>query len=78
MRMASRSAEQRTDLIGLELAGTGRHYHPAAREILKTATRDHRPTGLRELSWHPTELYPPEVLSGATVYPGLHLTRTRW
>jgi pimeloyl-ACP methyl ester carboxylesterase len=62
--------EQRTDLIGIELAGTGRHYHPAAREILKVATRDHRPTGLRELLWHPTELYPPEVLSGATVYPG--------
>ncbi len=68
IRMAA--DEQRTDLIGMELAGTGRHYHPAAREILKTATREHRPSGLRELLWHPTELYPPEVLSGATVYPG--------
>jgi pimeloyl-ACP methyl ester carboxylesterase len=68
LRMAA--DKQRTDLLGIELAGTGRHYHPAAREILKAATRDHRPAGLRELLWHPTELYPPEVLSGATVYPG--------
>jgi pimeloyl-ACP methyl ester carboxylesterase len=71
MRMASEaSAERRTDLLGLELAGTGRRYHPAAREILKAATRDHRPAGMRELLWHPTDLYPPEVLGGATVYPG--------
>lgn len=68
LRMAAEA--QRRDLIGMELAGTGRHYHPAAREILETATRDHRPGGLRELLWHPTELYPPEVLGGATVYPG--------
>lgn len=68
MRMAA--DEQRTDVLGMELAGTGRHYHPAAREILKAATRDHRPAGLRELLWHPAELYPPEVLGGATVYPG--------
>jgi pimeloyl-ACP methyl ester carboxylesterase len=68
MRMAA--DEQRTDLLGMELAGTGRRYHPAAREILKAATRDHRPAGMRELLWHPTELYPPEVLGGATVYPG--------
>ena len=68
LRMAA--DDQRTDLLGMELAGTGRHYHPAAREILKAATRDHRPAGLRELLWHPAELYPPEVLGGATVYPG--------
>lgn len=58
------------DLLGVELAGTGRHYHPAAREMLKTATRERRPSGLRELLWHPERLYPPEVLTGATVYPG--------
>lgn len=56
-------------LLGIELAGTGRHYHPAAREILKVATRERRPAGLRELLWHPEELYPPEVLGGATVSP---------
>jgi len=71
IRMAAEgSDEQRTGLIGMELAGTGRRYHPAAREILKTATREHRPSGMRELLWHPTELYPPEMLRGATVYPG--------
>jgi pimeloyl-ACP methyl ester carboxylesterase len=68
MRMAADT--RGSDLLGIELAGTGRHYHPAAREMLKTATRERRPSGLRELLWHPTELYPPEVLGGSTVYPG--------
>lgn len=68
LRMAA--DDQRADVIGIELSGTGRRYHPAARDILKAATRVRRPAGLRELLWHPTELYPPEVLSGATVYPG--------
>lgn len=57
------------DLLGIELAGTGRHYHPAAKEILKTATRERRPSGMRDLLWSPAELYPPEVLGGATVSP---------
>ena len=67
MRMAA--DERGADLLGIELAGTGRHYHPAAREILKTATRERRPPGLRELLWHPERLYPPEVLNGVTVSP---------
>lgn len=67
LRMAA--DERGADLLGIELAGTGRHYHPAAREILKTATRERRPAGLRELLWHPENLYPPEVLGGATVSP---------
>lgn len=67
MRMA---ADERGDnLIGIELAGTGRHYHPAAKEILKMATRERRPSGMRGLLWSPEELYPPEVLGGATVSP---------
>jgi pimeloyl-ACP methyl ester carboxylesterase len=71
MRMATDTrAERGSDLLGIELAGTGRHYHPAARELLKNATRDRRPAGFRELLWHPERLYPPEVLNGATVYPG--------
>jgi pimeloyl-ACP methyl ester carboxylesterase len=68
MRMAA--DERGGDLLGIELAGTGRHYHPAAREMLKTATRDRKPAGLRELLWLPERLYPPEVLNGTTVYPG--------
>ena len=67
MRMA---ADQRgAALLGVELAGTGRHYHPAAREMLKAATRENRPSGLRELLWHPERLYPPELLTGVTVSP---------
>jgi pimeloyl-ACP methyl ester carboxylesterase len=58
------------DLLGIEIAGTGRHYHPSARDMLKTATRERRPSGLRELLWQPERLYPPEVLNGATVYSG--------
>lgn len=68
MRMAA--DERGGDLLGIELAGTGRHYHPAAREMLKTATRERRPSGLREILWEPRKLYPPEVINGATVYPG--------
>ncbi|BBU21305.1 alpha/beta hydrolase [Mycobacterium xenopi] len=64
LRMA---ADDRGDqLLGIELAGTGTHYHPASREVLKAATRDHRPAGLGELLWHPTWLYPPDVRSGIT------------
>lgn len=67
MRMGA--DERGAGLLGIELAGTGRHYHRAAREILRVATRERRPAGLRELLWHPEELYPPEVLTGATVSP---------
>jgi pimeloyl-ACP methyl ester carboxylesterase len=67
MRMA---ADPRgADLLGIELAGTGRHYHQAARDMLKTATRERRPTGLRQLLWEPAHLYPPEILTGVTVTP---------
>jgi pimeloyl-ACP methyl ester carboxylesterase len=67
MRMA---ADQRgADLLGVELAGTGRHYHPAAREILKTATRERRPAGIYDMLWTPERLYPPEVLNGSTISP---------
>ncbi|BBY05644.1 hypothetical protein MNVI_09620 [Mycobacterium noviomagense] len=34
--------------------------------MLKAATREHRPAGLRELLWHPTRLYPPDLLTGIT------------
>jgi pimeloyl-ACP methyl ester carboxylesterase len=67
LRMAAH--ERGADLLGIELAGTGRHYHPAAKEILKTATRQSRPSGMRDLLWSPEHLYPPEVLGGATVSP---------
>lgn len=61
-----RMAADNEDLLGIEMAGTGRYYQPAAREVLKTANATHRPPGLRELLWHPTELYPPDVIGGIT------------
>jgi pimeloyl-ACP methyl ester carboxylesterase len=67
LRMAA--DERGGDLLGIELAGTGRHWHPAARELLKTATRQSRPAGMRELLWSPERLYPPEILTGVTVSP---------
>jgi pimeloyl-ACP methyl ester carboxylesterase len=68
MRMA---ADPRgADLLGIELVGTGKRYHPAARDLLKAATREHRPSGLRALLWEPERLYPAEVLTGITVSPG--------
>ncbi|MGH3634404.1 MAG: alpha/beta hydrolase, partial [Mycobacterium sp.] len=64
--LALRMAADNDDLLGIEMAGTGRHYHPAAHKVLKAASATHRPPGLRELLWHPTELYPAEVLGGIT------------
>jgi pimeloyl-ACP methyl ester carboxylesterase len=58
-------------VIGVALAGTGLHYSPYARSIISQATITSRPAGLRELLWEPTELYPPEVLTGALSAPGV-------
>ncbi|MEK1157044.1 alpha/beta fold hydrolase [Mycobacterium ulcerans] len=55
------------ELLGIELAGTGWHYQPEAREILTTATGEHRWVGLYDLLWHPQRLYPPEVLNAAII-----------
>jgi pimeloyl-ACP methyl ester carboxylesterase len=64
VRMA---ADERAEhVIGLELAGTGVQYHPETAEILKKATANRRPTGLREVLWQPAHLYPDDVLSGMT------------
>lgn len=59
------------EVIGVELAGTGLRYSPAAQEMMSQATLTRRPAGLRELLWEPTELYPPEVLTGALSAPGV-------
>lgn len=56
-------------LLGLELAGTGRHYHPAARNTLADARPDHRPPGLRDLLWEPAHLYPGDI-AGAIGHTG--------
>jgi pimeloyl-ACP methyl ester carboxylesterase len=67
MRMAA--DDRGADLLGIELAGTGRHYHAATREILKNATRERRPAGIYEMLWTPERLYPSEVLNGSTISP---------
>lgn len=64
LRMAA--DERGANLLGIEIAGTGRHYHPAARDVLNIATATYRPPGLGELLWHPTQLYPADVLGGIT------------
>jgi pimeloyl-ACP methyl ester carboxylesterase len=66
VRMATDDRAEQANLIGLELAGTGLQYNTAMAEIMKAATATGRPTGLRELLWQPSELYPPDVLSGMT------------
>jgi pimeloyl-ACP methyl ester carboxylesterase len=60
MRMA---ADKRgADLLGLEIAGSGRTHHPTALEILAArnldATRPRKLTGLGRLLWQPPRLYP--------------------
>jgi pimeloyl-ACP methyl ester carboxylesterase len=66
VRMATDDQAERTDVIGLELAGTGVQYDAAMADIMKSATATQRPTGLREVLWQPADLYPPDVLSGMT------------
>ncbi|MGH3643702.1 MAG: alpha/beta hydrolase [Mycobacterium sp.] len=68
LRMAT---ADRADVLGVELAGTGLNYHPDAKAVLSQATLTHRPAGLRDLLWQPTDLYPEEVLTGALSAPGV-------
>lgn len=67
VRMAA--DERGRDLLGLEIAGTGRHFHPTAAQILETARRGtstpRRPRGLQALLWEPCDLYPAGVIGGA-------------
>lgn len=64
VRMAA--DERGSNLLGIELAGTGLRYHGAATEIVKSASATHRLPGLRELLWQPAHLYPADVLTGIT------------
>jgi pimeloyl-ACP methyl ester carboxylesterase len=56
--------ERGADVVGIELAGTGLRYSPEAKAVISEATATSRPAGLRDLLWQPTDLYPPEVLTG--------------
>jgi hypothetical protein len=41
-----------------------------AKAVIGAATATSRPAGLRDLLWQPTDLYPPEVLTGGLSAPG--------
>ncbi|MBK3572311.1 alpha/beta hydrolase [Streptomyces sp. MBT65] len=64
--------ERRNDLLGLEIAGTGRRHAPGAVDILDFRRRDpdvpRRPgPGLRDLLWEPSRLYPDEVVGAGRI-----------
>ncbi|WP_328392866.1 alpha/beta hydrolase [Nocardia sp. NBC_00416] len=67
VRMAA--AERGADLLGLELAGTGRIHQPVAQELLWDAPRPAgtRPQGIGKLIWGPRRLYPDDVAGGGSV-----------
>jgi pimeloyl-ACP methyl ester carboxylesterase len=67
MRMAI--DDRGTDVLGIELTGTGLTLQPSAKAVLGQATTTRRPDGLRDLLWQPTNLYPPEVLTGGLSAP---------
>ncbi|MCX4815985.1 lysophospholipase [Streptomyces sp. NBC_01239] len=64
--------ERRNDLLGLEIAGTGRHHAAGAVEILDFRQRDpdvprRSGPGLRTLLWEPARLYPDEVIGAPRI-----------
>ncbi|WP_194903749.1 alpha/beta hydrolase [Catenulispora rubra] len=68
LRMAGRP--RGTDLLGVELAGTGRHHHPGIQELLQgrreaAAVPKSQGRALFDLLWTPSRLYPSEVIGGA-------------
>jgi pimeloyl-ACP methyl ester carboxylesterase len=63
LRMA---ADKRgAQLLGVEIAGTGRRHQPTAREILNRPTLREIRKGVRELLWEEAHLYPADVIDGA-------------
>jgi pimeloyl-ACP methyl ester carboxylesterase len=71
--------ERGADLLGLEIAGIGRHYHPRAEAVLGTRMldggvpgggvprgpgRDRTVTAMRDMIWGPDHLYPAGAASG--------------
>jgi pimeloyl-ACP methyl ester carboxylesterase len=58
-----------TDVLGIELAGTGLIFQPNAKTVLTQSVTANRAAGLRDLLWQPTELYPAEVLTGGLSAP---------
>ena len=69
--------ERATDMLGVELSGTGLRYSPDAKAVISEATATSRPAGLRDLLWQPTDLYPPEVLTGGALGDRARRTKPR-
>ena len=67
MRMAVDGFD--TEVLGVELAGTGLSFQSRAKAVLSQATTARRPEGLRGLLWHPINLYPPELVTGGLSAP---------
>jgi len=63
LRMATH--DRGAQLLGLEIAGTGRRHQPAARDILRRPDLKDVRRGVRELLWQTAHLYPREVIDGA-------------
>jgi pimeloyl-ACP methyl ester carboxylesterase len=62
LRMAA--DERGAGLLGLELAGTGLRYDPAAREQMnrwRDVPTSQRPAGMRDLLFQPAHLYPDDL-----------------
>lgn len=71
--------ERGAGLLGIELAGTGRHHHAAALDILaqEPPTETPRRSGLRRLIWQPHRLYPADIVGGGPIGsrgPGYEVT----
>jgi pimeloyl-ACP methyl ester carboxylesterase len=62
--------ERANGVLGIALSGTGLRYGEEAKAVISEATATSRPAGLRDLLWQPTDLYPPEVLTGGLSAPG--------
>jgi pimeloyl-ACP methyl ester carboxylesterase len=63
LRMAA--DERGSQLLGVEIAGTGRRHQPAARDVLRRPELTDVRRGVRELLWQTAHLYPPEVIDSA-------------
>jgi pimeloyl-ACP methyl ester carboxylesterase len=62
--------ERRAELLGLEIAGTGRHYSArtlAVGEARRTGSGPEEGTRMRDLLWGPSRLYPPEFVGAADI-----------
>jgi pimeloyl-ACP methyl ester carboxylesterase len=68
LRMAAH--ERGSELLGVEISGTGLRQQDAAAAVLAGASRENVPRGLRELLWEPDELYPPGIAGSVRIKNG--------